>query len=100
MMVDHSCLSWLHNPDTNGIKNKKLINHRNGDFLKNNHFCLMEPSFIAVRIKRTIESDNKALLHNMPHHIKAMDTGIIVFFMKYLVDDKNKIFMMASIHRN
>ena len=75
------------------MKNKKLINHKKGELLKNSHFSFTEPLLNAAMINKTIDRDNSALLHNRPHHIKAMETGIIVFFMQDPGIVKNKIFI-------
>ena len=80
--------------------NKKLILHRKGDRLKNSHFSFNDPSYKATIINRAMEMDSKARLHNKPHHIRAMDKGMMVLFIYNLAVCKNKIFMMASIHRN
>ena len=64
------------------MKNKRVISHKKGVFLKNSHFSFTEPSLNAATMKSAIESDNSARLHNKPHHIKAMETGMTVFLMK------------------
>jgi hypothetical protein len=64
------------------MKNKKLINHKKGELLKNSHFSFTEPLLNAATINKPIERDSSALLHNRPHHIKAMETGMTVFLMK------------------
>jgi len=51
-------------------------------------------------MKNNIARDNRARLHKKPHHISAMHRGMMVCFMILRVAGKNKIFMMASIHRN
>lgn len=82
------------------MKNKRLISHKKGDLLKNNHFSFTEPLLNAATKNKPIDRDSSARLHNRPHHIKAMETGMMVFFMKDPAVIKNKIFMLASIHRN
>ena len=66
--------------------------------MKKSHFSLKGPWLNAETINRPIERDSSARLHSMPHHIKAMERGMMVFFMKEPVVVKKKQNFYAAVN--